>query len=431
MTIKLQQILYTKTGKLITALHFLPSHIPEFSSRVPTSVRISRQDFELSSFPEKLLTVSSNEASFLQEEMERKKSKQMNANNRNKNVENDNNGSNSNSNSNNSNSGDNNNSKSDEKDKDKEKKIEIEQRSYSMSDCVLSPSVMLIWGYPIPPTLPCSTSIPTSSTPITTTLATSTTTSKSESLPQEDNSFGENLTEKRSRDENTDSENGNISKKVRTESSEETVYLSENKITGGSENNQENSDEINTKLETKNEENVGENSNHVEVEVEAVWSDESPIGATVGLIPTIRETKSIFNIRVLAQGDGEDIGSGIEGLGSVELKGESVGSTHCVDIAESGVGIEGGGEGGQAGTGVEVSALDTPVVLSPLPPLPPSLPPSIPLLYPSFEPLIQSTRGPLSRGPGVMGYRETVSQFSKNFKTLWMTPTVCTANART
>jgi hypothetical protein len=354
-------------------------------------VRISRQDFELSSFPEKLLTVSSNEASFLEEEMERKRSKQMSANKNNKNGDH---GDNDNT------SSDNNNSKSDEKDKEKEK--EKDKRSYSMDDCVLSTSIMHMWGYPLPPTptptltLPCSTSS-TASLATSINASSTTSSSKSGSLTNAMNIFGENTSEKRSRDENTDSEDGNIPKKVCTENSE-TKNLSENIVTEKVENNQENSGVKNMELETKN-----ENENLTEAEVEVVWSDDVPIGATLGVIPTMRETKNIFNLKGSTQGEGEEVGSGIEGPESV--------ATDCVEI-EGGKGAVGGGEGAETGAGGDVS--------STLPPL------SLPLLYPSFEPVIQSTRGPNSGGPGVTGYRETISQYSEKFKTLWMSSTVNT-----
>lgn len=391
--------------------------IPEFSSRVPTSVRISRQDFELSSFPEKLLTVSSNEASFLEEEMERKKCKQMSANKNNKNGDNNgDDGSNSNS---NSNSSDNNRSKSNEMDKEKEK--EKDKRSYTMEDCVLSSSIMHMWGYPLPPTLPSTSS------------TTSITTLKSESLPQTSNSFGDDISEKRSRDENTDSQNGNIPKKVRNEISEETETSLNNTGKEESDINQENIDGRNTVIKSviadgkekekeKGSEDLKLNNNVImnQVEVEVVWSDVTPIGATVGYVPSLRETKNIFSLRVSAQGEGEEIGGGIESLGSVGLKCATVDSAHSVQV-EGGGGV--GGEGGvtDAGGGI----LDTHALPYPLPPLP------LPLVYPSFDPLIQSTRGPNSGGPGVNGYRETVSQYSEKFKTLWMSPSICPVNART
>jgi hypothetical protein len=335
--------------------------------------------------------VSSNEASFLEEEMERKRSKQMSANKNNKNgdhCDNDNN------------SSDNNNSKSDEKDKEKEK----DERSYSMDDCVLSTSIMHMWGYPLPPTptltLPCSTSC---TAPLATSIAASSTTSslKSGSHTQAINNFGENTSEKRSRDENMDSEDGNIPKKIRTENSE-TKNLSENMVSEKIVNNQEDSGVKNMELETKNG-NENENLKEAVVEVEVVWSDDMPIGATIGVIPTMREMKNIFNLKVSTQGEGEDVGSGIKGPESV--------ATDCVEM-ESGKGAVGGGEGAETGAGGGFS--------STLPPL------SLPLLYPSFEPLIQSTRGPNSGGPGITGYRETVSQHSEKFKTLWMSSTVNT-----
>ena len=102
-------------------------------TRTPSSVKISRQDYELNSFPEKLLTVSNNEGMFLIEEEVRKNKKNASLNTENKDVEN----------------------------KLKNERVNF-KNEYSLKDCVLSQSTMVMWGYPTPP--PSTTSFSTSST---------------------------------------------------------------------------------------------------------------------------------------------------------------------------------------------------------------------------------------------------------------------------
>lgn len=131
--------------------------ISGLSSRAPVSVRISKQNGELSSFPEKLLSVSGDDGSYMREEMEKKQKKNSGNNgsngsnvikvgtdNRsNSNINNNNNSTNNNSNSNNINNSSNNNTSN----TSNSNKVPSE---YTMYECLLSDSSLRMWGYPMP-----------------------------------------------------------------------------------------------------------------------------------------------------------------------------------------------------------------------------------------------------------------------------------------
>lgn len=438
-------------------------------TRSPSSVKISRQDYELNSFPEKLLTVSNNEGMFLIEEEERKNKKNASLI-----IEN----------------------------KDVEKKLKNEnvnfKKEYSLKDCVLSQSTMVMWGYPTPPsTTSFSTSHTTSNTTTNTTslpsfstsnptlpisissssLSTSFTTVSlnSESVPKDPSLplpslLGNvpNSVEKRIREEDSlVSYDDVVLKKMRKDCSLGThEEESQGTFLGGSNEGEKEISEDHQKLETISEEisNTANNDrinrsgiiDGIEEGKEEVKENED-VGVAIVQSDKAEEITTEKNTE-----EHNTVGSSaMEGktdtcIGTQEKKGENDNnnssnnedSNDVSDLPAVGARV------GSVPTGKEardifnmkrvdsehinkanknenennndsgdgsVSQRDGGDVI-------PSM-----LVFPAYTVSMQMTRGGPNTGPGVSAFRSTVSKTSRDFNSLW-TPSSssdCTATART
>ena len=449
--------------------------ISALGTRTPSSVKISRQDYELNSFPEKLLTVSNNEGMFMIEEEERKNKKNVSLNIENKDVEN----------------------------KLKNEKVNL-KKEYSLKDCVLSQSTMVMWGYPTPP--PSTTSFSTSSSNTTSlpsfsttnptlpisisssSLSTSFTTVSlnSESVPMvnsllslpspplsSSSSLGNvpNSVEKRIREEDSSvSYDDVVLKKMRKECSLGSVEEgSHGTFLGGSSERQKEKMKDHQKLESIGEEisstanndgnNKSENNNGKE-KVEIVNENED-VGVAIVLSNKGEETTSEKNTSKHNTVEGSTI-EGRTGtcIGTSEKEGEndnneSSKNEHNNDISDlpavgSRVGSvptekeareifnmkridsehmnnlnvnnkKNGNDNDDGNGSVKQRDGNGGDVI-------PSM-----LVFPAYTVSMQMTRGGPNTGPGVSAFRSTVSKTSRDFNCLW-TPSSssdCAATTRT
>ena len=118
------------------------------------------------------------------------------------------------------------------------------------------------------------------------------------------------------------------------------------------------------------------------------------IGSRVGSVPSITETKEIFNTKIIVKNENESDKNNKNAKDEKQCEKETV----------------------------TVTVTDGDMIPSP----------SI-LVFPYYTVSMQMTRqGPNSvLGPGVSAFRSTVSHTSNDFKLLWTSSSVCTASART
>lgn len=415
-----------------------------FSTRSPTTVRISRQDGELSSFPEKLFSISNNEASFMIEEKERKDLKSLSSNSSNKN----NNG-----------------------DALNQKNVAPNPlpagHKCSMADCVLSQSTQIMWGYPI--RLANTTS---STTSINTVAAMSSSgddvgTASSTSLPlslplsssiSDTSSFS--LLDKRNRGDSTSDECFDP-KKARTEDSAEHSPEFDTNVREPS------NDSVDSVAEVQKEKEV-------EKEGETVVVQDDVMDVTM---EEKCDNDEVERREETVSSSGEQECSALKSSDSGDVNGDSVGAigdtehehdnhSHSDGTEESNsninnvnknevtvknntgddlppVGIRAGTVPtknetctifSQSHTNATTDSTDCAVALtqkntisSATSPSSSSPSSSSSLLFPSFSVSIRSTRESTPHGMGATGFRDTVCLTSQDFDKLWMPSDVRTA----
>ena len=468
--------------------------VPALGTRTPSSVKISRQDYELNSFPEKLLTVSNNEGMFLIEEEERKNKKNTTSQNENK-LKNEN--------------------------------LNF-KKEYSLRDCVLSSSSMVMWGYPTPPnTTSFTTSIPISnptlslsisssslSTSFTTVSLNSGTVPEESSLPSLPLSSSSllgrvpNSVDKRIREEDSSVFNDDvISKKMRKEDSleisqeEDSLETSNESCQGrffGSSNvdekeimkehqnpeipikemsnaandydddndNNDNNDNSNNDNDNDNDVNNGNdvnndndnnNENNNVHNDDNKSNDENSSNSNKNNCNNKSENSDVINKN--EDKDKEDVGISLkqsDEQDKTEQQNNTTLTTHkTLDDVTDEPAV--GSRVGSVPTFKEAKEIfNTRIVVEndnntcknenengevneneyknenekQKDAVTDNDVPSL-LVFPSYTVSMQMTRGGPNSSPGVSVFRSTVSQASKNFKLLWTTSAACTASART